>query len=193
MQNKSNITNMKEKEIIIYGNMEWFEVADQPADLNELPTDFKKAYELWKSDSEKNSKSIIKLLAPFVEALFLPSNLASWDEIFADPLGLGLPEYKAFAVRVVGIDFKSSPIPLCKAEGLFKVQITPEYRAISDIDEWQGINGFFADCLTFRWNIPLTEKIDGLDFTHASNEGSECVPDFVYSPADWMPSENSDS
>lgn len=184
---------MKKEEITVYGNVKWFEVADQPADFSEIPAEFKKAHELWIEDSEGNLENIIGLLAPFVEAFFLPENLASWDKIFADPSGVGSPEHKAFAVMVKGIDFKYSPIPLCKAEALFKVEINLGYRMVSDIEEWQRNNGFFTGCLTFRWNIPLTKKTDGLDFSQGGHAGCECVPDFAYIASDWLPYDNQTS
>ena len=53
-----------------YANMNWWCIEEMPIDDSLIPIEFLKAKNLWLTDSEKNNKSIIQLLQPFLKALF---------------------------------------------------------------------------------------------------------------------------
>ena len=169
---KSSINDTK----IIYANMKWFDVAEQPSDIGDLPEAFKLAKSLWFEDKEKNLERILKLMTEYVGARFLPSNILEWDELISDPDGNGYPEIEARQIRVVGIDFSSEPFPKCKAEAIFDVTVTDKFPS-TDLDEWQDNDGDcrpFTDGVIFYWNVPKSESMEDLDFTFGDNEGVEC-------------------
>jgi hypothetical protein len=158
----------------LYANMKWFSPAEQPREINHLPAEFLAAKKLWDSNKNENVNAIIELLGEYVGARFIASNINNWEELFADPEGEGLIEIESSTVKVVGIDFDSSPIPLCKAEATFRVNVTKEFSSF-DFENWQEDNGRFTDAVTFYWNIPETPAIEGLDFTAGDNSGVECI------------------
>lgn len=163
------------KRIIFYGTIKWFDVADKPGDIDDLPEEFTQAKALWDQDAAGNAGEIIELLSPYVGARFIASNLSGWQELFADPSGDEIVEIEAKNVRVVGIDFSSaSSIPSCKAEASFEVQVTEGFGS-TDLEEWQGNNSLFADALIFYWNIPQNDNTEDLDFTCSDHQGAECV------------------
>ena len=132
----------KSKEVLVYGNMEWFEV-EQPSSFDDLPKAFKQASDLWKKDKDGNFDKYVKLLTPYVTAKFLPINITNWEEIFDDPSGEGFLEFDALSLKIVGVDFSDDLfIPTCKAEAIFKVQVTSQFSKIKDLDEWQSDNDF---------------------------------------------------
>lgn len=155
--------------------MKWFEVGEQPDDFTGLPKAFADAKSLWNADRDKNFGKIIKLLQPFVTAVFLPANIDGWEELFADPAGEGFPETHATELRLVGVDFSCSPIPMCKAEAEFEVPVTEAFGSI-DLDTWQLDNDYFASAIGFGWNVPQNYKTKNLDLTGTSNRGVECIP-----------------
>lgn len=157
-----------------YGNMEWFSVSEQPDGFDELPKAFKDAEQLWRAGRERNLGKVIKLLTPYVRAVFLPYSIDGWEGLFADPNGGGMPEYEAKSVHVVGIDFSSTPIPVCKAEAHFDVLVTDEFQ-MADLEEWQADNASFTDAISFGWNIPRTKKTEEMDFTAGDHQGAECM------------------
>ena len=159
---------------IFYGNMKWFDVAEQPSDIEDIPEAFAEAKSLWEEDKEGNLNQILDLLSEYVGARFLPSNINEWEELFEDQDGNGIPEIEARQVRVVGIDFSSSPIPKCKAEAIFDVEVTNQFLS-TDLDEWQESNSPFTDAVVFYWNIPKNQSTEDLDFTAGDNQGVECV------------------
>ena len=156
-----------------YANMAWFEPADQPGSLEDLPKEFAEAKKLWSKNPVGNLEKIINLLSPFVGARFLPANLANWEELFVDSEGEGMVEIAATSVNVVGIEFKESPIPICKAEAYFEVKVTREF-ATTDLEEWQNNNSRFTDGVAFFWNVPMQGDLEDLDFTFGDNQGVEC-------------------
>jgi hypothetical protein len=164
---------------VMYGNMEWFDVAEQPPTFEELPKQFKLAYDLWEKDKENNTGEIIKLLKSFVSMHFVPTNVGGWEELFVNAGDGGSPPseaicYEAIWLNVVGIDFSVSPIPRCRAEAVFRVPVTENYFKIKDLDEWQENHDFFHGGVIFGWKIPRTRATESLDFTFANHSGCEC-------------------
>lgn len=154
--------------------MDWFEPADQPENIEDLPTEFAEAKTLWEKDAEGNQEKIIQLLTPFVGARFMPSNIPNWEELFVDADGEEMIELPATSVNVIGIDFESSPIPICKAEAYFEAQVTDEFAA-TDLEEWQDNNERFTDGVAFYWDLPQDGELEDLDFTFGDNQGVECA------------------
>jgi hypothetical protein len=157
-----------------YANINWFEISDQPNDFRELPPEFSAARELWDLSPEDNSTKVIKLLQPFVKARLVLANVEDWSEFFIDDSKDGLGEIEADVLRVVGISFKSSPIPACRAEAIFKLRVTPEFAAV-DFDEWQDDKGSLSDSVVFYWNVVGPQTMDGYDFSAAQHLGMEFV------------------
>lgn len=154
--------------------MDWFDPADQPGDIKDLPKEFAEAKALWKKDADGNHDKIIKLLTPFVGARFMPSNISNWEELFVDAEGEGMIELTSTSVKVAGIDFTRFPIPICKAEAYFEVEVTKEFASI-DLDEWQNNNGRFTDGIAFYWDVPKEGDLEDLDFSFGDNQGIECI------------------
>lgn len=157
-----------------YGNIKWFEPADQPAHIEALPPEFATAKGLWMDDPVGNQERILALLTPFVGARFIPTNISGWEELFLDRFGHGVVEIESDDIRVVGIDFSRGPLPICKAEATFPVNVSPAFRA-ANLDEWQSTNGYFTDGIVFYWNVEGNESIEHLDFTAGDNQGVEAV------------------
>lgn len=157
-----------------YANMKWFDVAEQPQGFDSLPPEFAQAKRLWDDDSEGNIQQILEMLAPFVGACFIPTNISGGEELFADPDGNGFLVIESKDVNLTGIDFSRWPIPKCKAEAIFKVQVKDDF-ASTDLDDWQENNGRFTDAVAFCWNIERDSNTADLDFTFGDNLGVECI------------------
>lgn len=162
----------------VYANMESFEVAEQPPGFEDMPEEFSEAYALWEEDPDANEDRILELLAPFVTALFLPSNISNWEQLFDDPDASGVPEYTARAVRLLGVDFSNTPIPSCSAEAIFDVAVTEGFDEVEDLLEWQEDNDQFSSGIIFGWVVPRTDDTEDLDFTSGNHSGCECVVGF---------------
>jgi len=158
----------------LYANCDWFSPADQPDGFDHLPAEFLEAKKLWDSNKNGNIDVVIELISKYVGARFIASGISNWEELFADSEGDGLVEIESLTLRVVGIDFSSSPIPLCKAEATFTVDVTDEFST-KDLEEWQEDNGRFTDGVAFYWNFPRTDETEDLDFTVGDNSGVECI------------------
>ena len=85
-----------------------------------------------------------------------------------------MPVYEAKSVHVAGLDFSSGPIPLCKAEAIFKVSVTDKFEE-TDLDDWQCENDVFTSGLVFLWKLPPNDMTDDLDLTMESHCGAECL------------------
>ena len=151
--------------------MNWFDVAEQPAKLQDLPDAFAQAKKLSKSKSSKNQEAIRALLSPYVRARFLPENLTHSDSLFSPENGA---EVEATDVRLVAVDFSSSPIPKCKAEAHFNLRLLVD-PGICDFDAWQEENSNFYDAVAFYWEIERNEQTEDLDFTFGDHQGVECI------------------
>lgn len=159
-----------------YGNMDWFDVAEQPASFSDVPVEFEAAYKLWKLDRVKNEAAIIALLSPFVRGVFVIYALDKWEMLFEgsedDYEGM---EIQASKVNVVGIDFKTQPFPKCRVEAWFDVPVKDDFDEI-DLDEWQEEEGVsLSDVIAFRWDVPKNDSTEDLDFSCGDNLGVEVV------------------
>ena len=154
-----------------YANMNWFDVAEQPAKPQDLPDAFIQAKKLSKSKSSKNQEAILALLSPYVRARFLPENLANSGSLFSAENGA---EVEATEVRLVAVDFSSSPIPKCKAEAHFHLRLLVDPKKC-DFDAWQEENSSFYDAVAFYWEIERNAQTEDLDFTFGDHQGVECI------------------
>lgn len=146
--------------------MNWFSVAEQPNDIDDLPEEFKQAYELWAEDPDKNMERVAELLSPYVKGLFILENIDGWEEIFADPDGGEFHVIAADSVEVVAVDFSNGrPIPCCVASACFSVPVLPGFSG-EDLYEWQYSHVYFYEALCFMWDIPRSDNTEGLDFTY---------------------------
>ena len=170
---------------IVYGNMDWFDVAEQPDGFEDLPKEFETAYQLWQEDPEKNYDKMVELLQPYLIAYFLPGNINDWEELFVDPDGEGSPEFTPISARIVGLDFVESPIPMCKAEALFRVPVTEAFAQCDDFSEWQDEHDYFYGGVSFGWEIPRTEATEDLDLTYGDHSGCECMVEYQIGDQEW--------
>jgi hypothetical protein len=160
----------KNKTVRFYGNMEWFDVDDDVDGIN-FPPEFNQAKMLWVEDSEKNLEQVIKLLAPFVRAWFVPAGIFDSEDIFPDQ-----SDIDAVKINVVGIDFSKEPFPLCKVEAWFDVPVSETFSTL-DIDDWQNETGqYFYQAISFGWEVP-TKEGEPLIFTYGNHQGVECIPE----------------
>ena len=151
-----------------YGNMNWFDVeeCEQPDGFDVLPEAFQLAKRLWDEDADGNIDKIIEMLSPFVRAYFFPTNINGWEELFVD----GMAGSAARDVTVVGIYFRSGPIPLCKAEAILDVEVTDNF-ASADLEQLGLYDG-----VSFVWEIPGTDETEDLHFSWGDHQGAECHP-----------------
>lgn len=153
----------------IYGNMDWWDVAEQPDNFDMLPLDFHEAYQLWERSAETNFSKISDLLTPYLYGLFVVENLLDYEEVF---LGRGFPEYPHVGLILSGVDYLEGPLPRVKTEAVFKVCCRQEIDNI-EIENWiEGKGGYLSDCVSFGWKIP---NVEGLDLTFGDNQGVEAL------------------
>ena len=159
-------------EKIVYGNMNWWDVSEQPSSFEDIPTEFTKSYDLYNKNSEKNYKEILNLLQPFIMGFFIAENIEDYDEIFAFD---DIPECESFLLEIVGVDFKSqSPLPRVKTQALFKVPFVDNIDNVNLDEYFQKKGGELYECISFRWNLP--DDDDELDLTFGDNQGAEaCI------------------
>ena len=164
---KSKIFNVN-----FYANMKWFDVAEQPKNIQDLPIEFTKAIKLWKLNNSIHQQEIIELLSPYLKARFILDNLSDWNSLFSTEYST---EIDASEVHILELDFNNFPIPKCKAEATFKLGllIDPEKY---DFDSWQQDHSYFYDAVSFYWDINRNDQTRDLDFTFGENQGVECIP-----------------
>jgi hypothetical protein len=156
--------------IRVYGNMAWFSPAEQPDSLDILPDDFAEARQLWEQDAEKNFDEVVELLSPYLGAMFVATNLEGWEEYFSDDSD---GEFFPDEINLVGVEFREGPLPVCKAEAWFDVELKPG-KSKSDVEEWidnDHEGGLYA-AISFGWEI-MDDDLDELDLTFAENMGAE--------------------
>lgn len=163
---------MKKNVVTVYGNMKWFRVAEQPPESDFLPFEMARARAQWEAEPQGNLEEVIKLVSPFVGGRFVADNLAGWRDLLTeDTFG----EFEASRLRVVGVDFSNTPIPLCKVEGWFDLPLKDGVSQ-SDVDRWidENHNGELFSALSFYWDFD-NPKLDDLDLTVADHMGAEAV------------------
>jgi hypothetical protein len=158
-------------QITVYGNMEWFDITEQPDNPADLPADFSIAYELWKQSPENNFREIARLLQPYLVAYFIPHNIRGSEGLFENPDGDELGEVQAQQIQLVGIDFTSYPVPLANAEALFVVPVKKAFFEIENLDDWQNENDLFVSGVVFGWHIPGIDT----DTMFGDHQGAECI------------------
>ena len=158
--------------VTVYGNMDWFSVAEQPDSLDALPADFAEAKSLWEQSGKQCTDDVIAKLQQYVNAWFVAVNLDGWVDYISDK---DYGEFIATKVRVVGLDFKESPIPLCKAEAWFNVTLKEGISADS-IQSWVAdeLDGTLYGAISFGWEID-GEDLEDLDLTFGDNAGAEGI------------------
>ena len=154
---------------VVYGNMKWWDVAEDAPSFSDLPSEFNEAHSLWHLDKDRNFETVVNLLEPYLIGFFVAENLSDFRKIFDFP---GIPEVQCRDVHLTGIDFmKRGAFPIVKTEAFFNVPCVDEIDDIN-LDSWfeaRGENLF--DCISFGWRISLT-KMDFL-LTFENNQGVE--------------------
>jgi len=150
-------------------NVKWGVPAEQPS-IEELPSEFSQAQELWSQDKNGNFDKIVALLEPYLSARFLLSEINSYEELFiADD-----DEIEADNVKIVGVDFDaSSPIPSVKAEAELELHKQSDFSSI-DMEKWEEENGSLYDGISFCWSFD-DEVLDEYDTCIYEHEGQEIV------------------
>jgi hypothetical protein len=163
---------MTTKVIKVYGNMEWFRVAEQPESFDVLPDEFNEMKSLWESDSEANLNKILGKLTPYIGARFVADNLEGWKDYF-DEKTYG--EFEAVKIHVSGIDFSEEPIPSCKAEAWFEIALK-EGILKQDVEKWIEAEhgGELYSAIVFYWNFDEYDGVDieDLDLTFGDHNGA---------------------
>jgi len=173
----------------VYANMKWWEVdfEQQPSSLLDLPPEFKKSYDLYYENAEKNFTKIVNLLEPFLSGILIfepdrrespgdPDDLFAWEAFEDSEESFGIIERESYLVQLVGVDFKvASPLPLVKTQALFKVPFVDNIDDIDPEDQCDMLAERFWDpgdvTLTFRWNLPDVD--DDLELSSGGHEGIE--------------------
>jgi len=166
MKSKSDAPYRK-TESFIYGNMDWWDVAEQPDNFDMLPVDFAKAFQLWERNPETNFSKISNLLTPYLYGLFVAENLMDYEEVFSRQ---GFAEFPHCRLLLSGVDYAEGPLPRVKTEAVFKVSCSQDIEHF-DLEQWLEENGgYLSDCVSFGWNIP---DVEVLDLTFGDNQGVE--------------------
>jgi hypothetical protein len=160
---------MKSNKAVCYGNMDWFRVAEQPSGFEVLPEEFTRAEKLWSSSGEKRIGEVCALLAPFVGARFVASNLDGWEEFLSEET---FGEFEATKINVAGIDFSSRPLPLCKAEAWFDLPLKQGVDK-SVFEQWAQ-NAELYSAVAFYWALDA-EELQELDLTVGDHSGAEAL------------------
>ena len=159
------------KQAEIYGNMEWWDVAEQVDSIDDLPNEFEEAKKLWEEDAEGNWKQIVDLLQPFIEGTFVCENIPDWEDIFEVEEG-SWPEFSSNETKLVGVDFgASSPLPRVKTEARFLVNFKDEINPDELEDTLEEEGESLSYCVSFRW--VLEDLSDDFELTYGDNQGAE--------------------
>ena len=156
----------------LYGNMEWWDVAEQPDSFQDLPAEFKEAFDLWSANGEKNIDRIISLLENFLIGFFVAENISDFEDFFEFD---SFPEVESYELKLVGVSFENAtPIPKVKTEAYFKVPFSDEidFNTLEDDLEERGCS--LHDCISFKWVSEELEDLD-LDTTFGDNLGCEAL------------------
>lgn len=155
-----------------YANIEWFEPAEQPDSVSDLPPKLAEAEAL--IGCPKSASSGLELLSRYVTAVFLPTNLENHEDLFETDPDADFVEITASKLRVVAADFASSPLPRVRAEAAFQVPVTSGFSKV-DLDAWQESNSSLTDAVAFSWSLGDNAATEHLDLTMGDHLGMECV------------------
>ena len=171
------------KQAEIYGNMKWWDVAEQPDSIDDLPSEFAEAKKLWEEDEDGNFEQIVDLLQPFIGAFFVCGNIPDWENIFEVEEG-SFPEFSTNDVKLAGVDFNaSSPLPCVKTEARFLVNFKDDVNLdeLEDTLEEEGEALFY--CITFLWQ--LEDLSDDFSLHDGDNQGAEAILGYKFDPLYW--------
>ncbi len=158
----------------LYANMDWWEVAEQPANSSKIADFLTECRSLW-DNGGASAQVAIQRMEYHLRAKFLLQNNANFEEIFEVNSGNDPIEIDAFRLDLTDVDFSVSPIPLVKTEAYFSVQVKDGFGLI-DLQEWQLINGFLYDAVSFLWDFrSIDAKALDLDLSFGNNSGAECI------------------
>jgi hypothetical protein len=142
-----------------YANAKNFKPDQQPASFEELPPVFLEAKELWEKGKERNLPEVTALLNPYLRASFVLEQLPGAEQLFANPEHLPRsPEFKATALKLVGVNFSEGPLPSCKLEAEFELPITLKFKEM-DLRKWQHQHGLLSKALCFYWEVPVAGEL----------------------------------
>lgn len=156
-----------------YGNMDWWEVAEQPPANIKFCEILESLKYKW-LESKNNHEIVLEFLEPFLKSKFLIQNIVNSEEVFETDKVSDYNEVLAYKVKLVDLDFSVGPIPLCKTEAYYIVLVKDIFKKI-DLDEWQANNSFFYDAITFFWDFG-DEELCNHDLSFGANAGVECIP-----------------
>ena len=155
----------------VYGAMNWWDAAEQPSLLSELPLQFTQAHDLWSADKTGNFTAMVNLLRPFLFGVFVAENLEKYPELFDFD---DIPECETRNIQLVGIEFDSqAPIPRVKTEAYFDVPCVENIDEIKLTDWFEGQLGNLWDCISFYWEIPINGKNHRI--TYGDHQGVEAI------------------
>lgn len=156
-------------------SMDWWDPAEQPANLADLPPAFASAAELWMQAPERHLPRVLKLLTPYVGARFRVGLLRQWRAILDDASYDESSAIDAAGIALTGISFGRGPLPTCRSEADFELVVSRDFEAL-DLDAWQQQNGYLSDAIEFYWTLPPSAATDDLDLAWSYSEGVECFP-----------------
>jgi hypothetical protein len=154
----------------VYGNMEWWDVAEQPDDFESLPIEFKEAFDLWQEDGEKNFEKIVSLLEGFLAGHFVAENIYDHEEFFAFE---SFPEAESYELQLVGVSFEdATPLPKVKTQARFRVPFSDDVNFESLEEDLKDKGSHLCDCISFRW---VLDELDDYDTSFGDNLGTEAL------------------
>ncbi len=162
---------MVEKEI--YGNMKWWNAAEEPDNFDALPAAFKEAFDLWSEDSVKNFEKIVALLEDYLVGYFVPENIPDFEDFFEFD---GFPEVECHEVQLVNVSFENStPMPKVGTQATFKVPFRDDVDLKSFEKDLEERDASLYDCISFGWIFDEPEELVELDTTFGDHLGCEAL------------------
>ena len=156
---------MKNK--IIYTNVEWFSVTEDP-DKDSIPNEILKAKNIWDSNGGKSTAEICELVSKFVSCKFIAENFNDWENYFDDK---NYGEFSAVKVNLVGVDFSTNNLPLIRAEAWIDILIK-EKISDDDLNNWIESEWGLQSGIIWNW---LLDSEGDLDLTMMENSGIEAI------------------
>jgi hypothetical protein len=156
---------MKNNELVICANIDWFSTVDDVDDISDLPNIFEKLY-----NSKELSDDDLFIANSFLKCRFVSDNYYDWEE-YLDNSTDG--EFESDDTRIVGLDFKNRCLPSARAEAFLRLKLK-DGVSIEDFEIWMEDSGsLLSDGIVFYWDLSSIDKLEDLDFTQEEHLGLE--------------------
>ena len=140
-----------------WGRCDW----DNDVDESILPPEFAEAKRLWASGKKRSIAKACKILSPFVECIFLPSNLegdvSKLFELDDESMDKSI---MPTSVTIFDLDYPESKLPWIRffAEFVIPSNGVLDRKRVSD---WENENSWLEWGFCVQWGIPgIEDKVE---------------------------------